>query len=127
MIEPVTEDEVQTWVAGYLSAWRGYRPDEIAALFAQGATYAYHPFDAGEDIVRGRDAIVSNWLEQPDPPDAWTADLHPYVVSGSRAVVSGRISYRDGRGEFANLWQLDFDGEGRCSSFLEWYMRLRGT
>ena len=40
------------------TAWKTYDRDQVAALFAEDATYRYHPFDSGDDVLRGRDAIV---------------------------------------------------------------------
>ena len=55
----MTHDGVQAWLDAYVQAWRTYDPADIAALFAENASYAYHPWDEGEAVVRGRDAIVA--------------------------------------------------------------------
>jgi hypothetical protein len=57
----MTHDDVQVWLDAYVDAWRTYDPASISTLFTQDATYAYHPWDEGEALVRGRDAIVANW------------------------------------------------------------------
>jgi hypothetical protein len=41
-------EDVQAWIDAYVEAWRTYDPTEIAALFTENATYAYHPWDEGE-------------------------------------------------------------------------------
>jgi hypothetical protein len=38
--------------------------------------------------------------------------------------VTGETSYTNGR-RFSNLWVLAFDGDGRCSEFVEWFMEHR--
>ena len=38
-----------------------------------------------------------------------------------RAVATGETVYADGR-RFSNLFVLRFDGDGRCSEFVEWYI-----
>ena len=43
----VNYDDVQGWLDAYVEAWRTYDPDAIGTLFAQEATYAYHPYDRG--------------------------------------------------------------------------------
>jgi hypothetical protein len=56
----VTHEEGQAWRNAYLDAWRTYDSAAIAALFTEDATYAYHPWDEGEEVVGDRDAIVAN-------------------------------------------------------------------
>lgn len=117
----MTHDDVRAWLDAYVDAWRTYDPASIAALFTEDATYAYHPWDEGADVVRGRDAIVANWLEVRDPPDSWEASYRPLLVEGERAVATGTTSYATGE-TYWNLWVLRFRGDGRCSGFVEWYM-----
>jgi len=61
-------EAVQAWLNAYLEAWRGNEPEAIGALFSEDATYAYNPWD---EPVRRREAIVVDWLKEPDEPDAW--------------------------------------------------------
>jgi hypothetical protein len=117
----VNHDDVQAWLDAYVDAWRTYDPDAIRALFAENATYAYHPYDERDDVVKGREAIVANWLEERDEPGTWEASYRPLVVEGQRAVAEGTTSYANGD-VFWNLWTLRFDDENRCAEFVEWYM-----
>jgi hypothetical protein len=118
----MTHDEVQAWLDAYVAAWRSYDGAEIGALFAETATYAYHPWDTGADLLRGRDAIVKSWLDAPDAVDSWQAEYHPLLVDGDRAVATGVTRYTDGK-VFDNLYLLRFDDTSRCTEFVEWYMR----
>jgi hypothetical protein len=115
----VTYEEVQSWLDAYVEAWRSYEPAAIGDLFADGATYAYHPYD---DPIRGREEIVSSWLEDPDDPASWEAEYRPLMVDGDRAVAVGESRYATGD-VYSNLWVLRFDGEGRCAEFVEWYVK----
>jgi hypothetical protein len=118
----LTHDAVQRWIDAYVDAWRTYDPASIGALFAEDATYAYHPYDEGEEVVRGREAIVADWLEERDEPGSWEASYRPLVVEGRRAVAEGTTSYTNGD-FFWNLWTLRFDEEeDRCAEFVEWFM-----
>jgi hypothetical protein len=54
-------------------------PAAIGALFAEDATYAYHPYNGGDEVVRGRKAIVADWLEERDDPGTWEASYRPLV------------------------------------------------
>ena len=115
----MTSAQVQGWIDAYVEAWRTYDGAAISELFAQDATYRYHPYD---DPERGREAIVRSWTEEPDAPGSWEAEYRPLLIEGDRAVITGETRYRDGE-VFSNLWVLEFDGEGRCSDFVEWYMQ----
>jgi ketosteroid isomerase-like protein len=117
----LTHDDLQRWLDAYVDAWRTYDPAAIRALFAEDASYAYHPYDEREEVVRGREAIVVNWLEEQDEPGTWEASYRPLVVEGQRAVAEGTTSYTNGD-FFWNLWTLRFDEENRCAEFVEWYM-----
>ena len=114
----MSHEEVQAWLDDYVEAWRTYDPASIAALFAEDATYAYHPWD---DRLHGRDAIVSSWLEDRDPAGSWEARYRPELVAGDRAVATGTTTYANGD-VYWNLWMLGFDEGGRCRDFVEWFM-----
>ena len=43
----------QRWLDDYVSAWKSYDRDDIAALFAEDVAYRFHPYD--EPLV-GREA-----------------------------------------------------------------------
>ncbi|HJQ75777.1 MAG TPA: nuclear transport factor 2 family protein [Acidimicrobiia bacterium] len=121
----MTHDQVQRWLDAYVAAWRSGEAEEISGLFAEHAVYSYRPWESEEETVRGRDAIVASWLESPDDPSTWDAEYHPYVVEGNRAVAVGWSRYApiDDKPErlFHNAYLLEFDEEGRCSSFHEFY------
>ncbi len=113
-----TEDQVQAWLDAYVAAWRSNDRDEILALFADDVSYAYHPYD---EPLRGPDAVADSWLENPDDPDTWQAAYAPVLIKGDEAIATGESRYTDGE-VFSNLWQLEFDADGRCRRFVEWYL-----
>ena len=119
--------DVARWLEQYVAAWRSYDPDEIRALFAEDAVYRYHPWDEDDEVVTGREAIVANWLEEPDAPGSWTATYAPWALDGDRAVAVGESRYlaTDDAPEalFHNVFLLRFDDSGRCSEFTDVYMR----
>ena len=59
----MTPDDVQHWLDRYIEAWRTGDRAQIKALFADDATYKYHPWD---DPVQGAEAIAGDWLANPD-------------------------------------------------------------
>ena len=91
----MTRDDVQRWLDAYVDAWRTYDREAIGALFAEDARYAYQPY---REPVVGRDAIVADWLDDPDAAGSWEAQYEPYAVDGDRAVAVGESRYlEDGR------------------------------
>lgn len=117
---------VSAWLDGYIRAWKSYDPRAIGDLFGEDAVYYYRPY--GEP-VRGRDAIVASWLEDDrDPPGTYDAHYEPVAVDGDVAVATGHSRYvepddPEQETEFANVFILRFDGEGRCIEYREWYFQ----
>ena len=115
------------WLDRYVAAWRSYGAEAIGGLFSDDATYRYHPEDAP---VRGRAAIVADWLKSPDTPGSWRCHYAPYAVEGERAVMHGWTEYVAADGEtverrYYNVWLCAFDGNGQCTDFTEYYMAPR--
>jgi ketosteroid isomerase-like protein len=125
-------DAVQRWLDAYSYAWESYDPDEIGALFSEDAEYRLHPWDEGDDVIRGRQAIVDAWLRQPDPRGTYVGRYRPLVVEGDSAVTTGTSRYYTDATrttldrEYHNLFVLRFAEDGRCRSFTEWFMRVPG-
>ena len=117
----------QSWLDRYIDAWRLLDPDAIGDLFSSDVRYAYDPF---EEAVVGRKAVVDSWLADPDEPGSWEADYEVLAIDGDAHVAHGRTRYlTDDRSavdrEFANVFVVRFDSDGRCREFTEWYMRKR--
>ena len=115
-----TRAQVQEWLDAYVAAWRSYDEAAIRALFADDASYAYHPYD---EPLTGADAIVASWLGDRDDPSVWEASYAAAHVDGSSVVAKGETRYSDTGAVFSNLFELDFDAEGRCTRFVEWYVQ----
>lgn len=108
-----------------MSAWSSGDAEEIGALFSDDAVYSYRPWENDEVTVRGRDSIVASWLDSPDPPSTWEAAYWPYAVDGDKAVAVGWSKYEptddDHARMYHNAYLLEFDEEGLCKSFHEFY------
>jgi hypothetical protein len=117
----MTPERVAQWIDGYLEAWKSYDPAAIEALFTQDARYAYNPWD---EPLRGSAAIVESWRSEQDEPGTWEADYSVASVQEDSAIIVGETRYVTGSGTktYSNLFQVTFDTDGRCSSFVEWYM-----
>ena len=121
---------LQKWLEKYVEAWRTYEPDQIGNLFSENALYYYSPFDE-QNPLRGRKAIVADWLAEPNPPDSWEAHYVPVAVEGNVGVAQGRTRYfrpdRSIEREFDNIFVLHFDDAGQCTRFTEWFMQPRSS
>ena len=75
---------------------------------------------------RGRDAIAAGWIAGGIAGERFDVASEILAVDGSRAVVRRRITYfeRDDSVEsrWDTCWVLDFDGDGRCAEYWEWYV-----
>jgi uncharacterized protein (TIGR02246 family) len=125
----LTRETVAAWLRAYARAWETYDPDAVADLFSEDATYLYHPFD---EPIRGRLAIVASWIEDKDPAGTYDGRYEPVAIDGNLAVAHGRSRYFNDASktelvrEYDNLFLIEFDDQGRCRFFREWYMGRRG-
>ena len=83
------------WLERYADAWRSNDAERIGALFSDDAVYRWHPYDEGDDVARGREAIVSAWLEEPDDPGSWELACERLAVDGDLGVARCVTSYAD--------------------------------
>jgi hypothetical protein len=77
---------VAAWLDGYSQAWGTYDPEEIGALFSTDAVYFYDPFS---EPLRGREAIVADWLRDRDDAGTYEGSYRPVLVAGDQAVARG--------------------------------------
>jgi hypothetical protein len=123
MIQQLSLEQVQRWLDGYITAWSSYEPDTIAALFTRDVRYEPEPYHT----LIGRDAVVAAWLSDQDPAGSWDAFYEPVAIDGWLAVATGISRYYGADGEeqaiFHNLFLLEFDPDGRCRHYREWYMQ----
>lgn len=118
---------VQDWLDRYVAAWLANDAGPIADLFTEDVVYGYRPWDGDDHTIRGRDAVVASWLEEPDQPASWDAHYEPYAVEGDRAVAVGWSRYAASGDSpertYHNAYLLRFDPDGRCAEFHEFYMQ----
>ena len=115
---------VDEWLNRYVEAWESYDPKAIGDLFSEDAEYYYGPY---RQPVGGRDAIVANWLENRDKSGTYKAHYECLATNGNVAVANGRSTYFEADGatlktEYDNIFVINFDEDGRCNRFCEWFM-----
>jgi hypothetical protein len=124
----ISHAEFQDWLDRYVAAWKSYDPQAIGALFSADATYRYHPED---DPVRGRDAIVADWVKDPDQPGEYDARYAPLAIDPANGnhVASGWSRYFTSTGdlkdEYWNIYLVTFEDARQATSFTEWWIRDR--
>jgi hypothetical protein len=127
----MNRSDVQSWLDRYVSAWRTNDPGTIESLFTEDAIYGYRPWDSDQRTVRGREAIVASWLEEPDAPDGWDAHYEPFAVEDDRAVALGWSRYAATADQperlYHNAYVLEFALDGRCRAFHEFFMLQDGV
>ena len=130
----ITRDTVQDWLDAYERAWETYDPQQIADLWSEDAEYRWHPAD---EAVKGRDEIVRAWLapsgneSSRDDPGTYLGEYRPFAIDGNKAVAIGTSSYWTEASRtkldrlYYNNWLLEFDDDGKCRSFTEYWMSPR--
>jgi hypothetical protein len=124
-------DSVNRWLEAYVSAWKSYDREAIAALFSEDARCRYHPYD--EPIV-GREAIVESWFgvgtgaPGADPEGTYDGVYEPVAIDGDLAVVTGVSTYVAEPGGpvtevYDNCWLVRFDSDSLCREFTEYYVK----
>lgn len=123
----IHENTVNIWLDNYVSAWKSYDPQAIGSLFSEDALYYYGPF---EQPLRGREAIVADWLKNRDQAGTYDAQYRAVAIQGDLAVTNGRTRYYEKDTarlvrEYDNLFLIRFNDAGECAEFREWYMQKR--
>lgn len=128
----MTHDSVQQWLDGYIAAWASNEAGDIGALFTEDVVYSFRPWVDDKVTVNGRQAVVEAWTDSEEVPEiagaaTWEASYTPFVVEGNKAVATGWSKYffeGDKKDRlYHNAFVMEFDDEGRCSSFREfWFL-----
>jgi hypothetical protein len=113
-------DQVTKWVDGYVRAWNSNDPGDIGMLFADGAAYYTEPFSTP---LRGRQAIIGDWLDRKDEPGETRFSWQPLALTADVAVIQGQTTYQAPPRTYSNLWVIRLDDHDRCTEFTEWWMR----
>ena len=126
----LTREDVFAWVAAHDEAWRSNDPDAIGRLFTEDGIYHLGPWEGPwrgyTGPIIGREAIADAWASAFDPDERFEADAEIVAIEDRRGVVRRTISYagtgREPAVRYGSLWVLDFDDEGRCREYQEWFV-----
>jgi hypothetical protein len=114
------------WVAGYERAWRTSGTEQLGELFAPDAVYSTGPYEAPH---RGLEAIAAMWeAERIDADESFELESEIVAVEGNVGVVRVEVDYGPPKSQqYRDLWVIELDGEGFCTSFAEWPFWPPGT
>jgi len=112
-------ERFQAWLDRYIAAWRSNEAEQIGALFSEDIVYSFRPWSPA---VRGREAIVAEWLRNPDEPGSWEAEYHAVAVDGDTGVAVGESRYPGEGRTFSNVFIVRFNDTGEAREFSEWWV-----
>jgi uncharacterized protein (TIGR02246 family) len=111
---------LRRWVDAYREAWETNDAGAVASLFTVDGVYKAEPWEAWT----GREAIVAGWLEHADKPG--DTEFHWWHVArdGDLWILEARTRYHSLGKDYANLWLVELDDEGRARGFSEWWKQF---
>lgn len=117
----MTPEMLTDWVRRYRVAWESNDPQDIGSIFSAEAEYLTEPY---AEPWRGRDEIVARWIEAKDEPGDTDFEFEVAVISGEYGIVRGTTGYKTPPPRtYSNMWEVTLDETGRCSRFVEWWMK----
>lgn len=106
---------------GYVRAWESNDPKDIEALFTEDARYFTAPF---REPWVGHEEIARGWTGVEDEPGTWSFRYEVLGTSEELAFVRGWTEYVGDEPDYSNLWVIRLTPDGRCSEFIEWWMKV---
>lgn len=111
---------LRRWIDAYREAWESNDPAVVANLFTTDGVYQVEPWW----IQRGREEIVAGWLEHADKPGDTSFHWWHVGRDGDLWIAEARTRYHNLGKDYANLWLVELDDEGRARGFSEWWKQF---
>ncbi len=111
---------LRRWIDAYRAAWETNDPEAVGALFTADGVYRVEPWETWT----GRASIVAGWLEHADEPGDTTFNWWHVGRDGDLWILEARTRYRSLDRDYANLWLVELDDEGRARGFSEWWKQI---
>jgi ketosteroid isomerase-like protein len=111
---------LRRWIDGYRDAWESNDAIAIANLWTPDGLYRIEPWW----VLTGREEIVKGWLDHADKPGDTSFHWWHVARDGGLWIVEARTRYHDLGKDYANLWLIELDDEGRALGFSEWWKQL---
>ena len=118
----LTLERFTAWMAAYGRASAENDPQASANLFAENARYYENPF---EEPIVGREAIYEYWNKGAQNLKDKEAFFEILAINGNTGIArwqSGFTVVESGKRLALDcLFVVEFDDEGLCQSFREWW------
>lgn len=119
----LTLAQLNDWLERYFHAWVSNEPDEVSALFAEEAVYYYGPF---REPGLGREAIVRNWISNPEQQTDVTCEYEALATNSERGIAHWRVTFKPAalaqeRVQLDGILVLRFNDRLECVEHREWY------
>jgi ketosteroid isomerase-like protein len=114
---------LRRWIDAYRAAWESNDPEAIGALFTADGVYRPEPWETWT----GREEIVAGWLQHADAPGDAEFQWWHLARDGDLWTIEARTAYPGLGRDYANLWLIELDDEGRARGFAEWWKQLPGS
>ena len=111
---------LRRWVDAYREAWESNDAEAVAGLFTLDGVYRVEPWEAWV----GREQIVAGWIRHADDPGDTTFNWWHVGRDGDLWIIEARTYYRSLDRDYANLWLIELDDDGRARGFSEWWKQL---
>jgi hypothetical protein len=120
--QALTQAKLETWLAGYGSAWEMRDADLAARIFAPDATYHEMPFEAPK---AGRTGIREYWAGVTADQRDVQFESNVIAVNGNTGVAHWSAKFKLASNGAAvaldGVFVLEFDAAGLCTSLREWW------
>jgi len=111
---------LRRWIDAYREAWETNDPEAVANLFTPDGVYRVEPWW----VQDGCEEIVAGWLEHADKPGDTSFHWWHVARDGDLWVLEARTRYHSLGKDYANLWLVELDDEGRARGFSEWWKQF---
>lgn len=114
----LSEHDATRWMNRYVQAWRTYRIDAAAGVYAPDAEFHERPY---ETDWHGLDEIIAGWKLRAGwtGTASWTFDWKLLHLTGDTFSVQGTGTY-PALGTFDNLWVVTLNEDGEASAHWQW-------
>ena len=79
-----------------------------------------------DDALKGRAAVVKDWVENKDEAGQYDAKYQPAAIDGDTYVATGWSRYFENgelHDEYFNVYFIKFDADGRATEFTEYWIQ----
>jgi len=120
--EPLSREQLDTWLKNYGAAWEARSADQAVTLFSADATYQDVPFDAPHV---GHEGIHTYWAGVTKDQRNVKFGYQVIAVSGSTGVAHWTAEFdvepTQAHLSLNGVFVLEFGADGKCRSLREWW------